>query len=217
MIIFGANGRVGRKLVEYAFKAGYKVTAFVRNSAQFPLGHLTDRVIEGDVLDAQAVMSAMAGHQVVMSSIGTRQLDEPVTTMSTAMQHIVAAMKAHGVWRIVGVAGAGILQDSRDQLRMDNSSFPQMFRHVSEDHLREWKILEASGLKWTLACPPYVPDGPRTGQYATKGDYQPHAVSSIFSADLADWMVREVMEEHYLRARVGISNVIASHESQTNA
>ncbi len=206
ILILGANGRVGRKLVEYAAQSGFQVTALVRDASRFEPGHLVKQVVEGDATDPAVLDRILPGQRAVLAAIGTRDIDQDVTVMTDMARNLIPAMKAHGVWRLVAVAGAGILQDAPDHLRMEHPSFPRMFRKVSEDHYRTWQLLQASDLKWTLACPPFVPDGPFTGQYETRGDYPPHAARQIYASDLADWMVKEMMNEQYLRARVGISN-----------
>lgn len=66
LIIFGATGIVGRRLVEQALAQGHQVTAFVRDAAKIGLSHPNVCMVTGDVLDEVSVQRAIQGQNVVL-------------------------------------------------------------------------------------------------------------------------------------------------------
>ena len=105
IVIFGANGRVGSRLVRELVKDGHEVRACVHGRHDFETGQNLE-VIEVDIYDANGVARAVQGQDVVVSTLGswgTKRKD----VLSSAMRHIIPAMKAHNVSRIITLTGAG--------------------------------------------------------------------------------------------------------------
>lgn len=157
IIVFGANGRVGTKVVYELLARGYDVRAFVRGHHSFESSrHL--EVIQGDIYDARAVRAAIDGCDAVISALGSWGTPKK-DILSTAMKHIVPAMHSLGVSRIISLTG----QDARDV--HDNPSwFQKMFhwfllrvaKQILEDgeaHIRE---LRESSLNWTVLRSPIM-------------------------------------------------------------
>uniref|UniRef100_S4RMM2 NAD(P)-binding domain-containing protein n=1 Tax=Petromyzon marinus TaxID=7757 RepID=S4RMM2_PETMA len=71
VVVFGATGMTGLEVLPQAVKAGYTVTAFVRNAALLPAG-LALEVVTGDVLNPEDVSRAVAGQDAVVIVLGTR-------------------------------------------------------------------------------------------------------------------------------------------------
>ncbi len=59
--LFGATGITGRQFLEEALAAGHEVVALVRDPAKFTVKSPLLTVIQGDVLDAQAVSRSLQG------------------------------------------------------------------------------------------------------------------------------------------------------------
>jgi len=55
IVVFGASGRMGIKVVEQALDAGHTVTSFLRTPSKFTLQHPKLTLFQGDVMDAAAV------------------------------------------------------------------------------------------------------------------------------------------------------------------
>jgi putative NADH-flavin reductase len=72
LLIFGATGKTGRKLVDQALAQGHAVTAFARDPAKIRTRHENLRVVQGDILDYDAVKSAVANQDAVVSALGVR-------------------------------------------------------------------------------------------------------------------------------------------------
>jgi putative NADH-flavin reductase len=107
LVIFGASGRTGQHLVRKALAAGYEVTALVRTPQKLEIVDPALRIVQGDATDPEAVNQAVAGNQVVLSALGpTRTSGDDM--LNKAMKNILAAMKQHGLRRVIVLTGAGV-------------------------------------------------------------------------------------------------------------
>ncbi|MBP7549937.1 MAG: SDR family oxidoreductase [Gemmatimonadaceae bacterium] len=200
--LFGATGRVGGRFLEYALADGHTVRALVRDA-----GKLEPRpgleVVQGDVLDAPTVDAVIAGTDAVVSGLGGAGIADPGEAQSQGMRNIVAGMARHGVRRVLGVAGGGILDSVEGGLRHDQPSFPAVFKLVSERHKQAWHAMRDSGLDWTMIATGDIVPGERTGVYRTLEDFLPEGGRRISVEDVADFLIRSLREGTHLRKRVG--------------
>jgi putative NADH-flavin reductase len=204
-IVFGSTGRTGKYLIQSALEAGFEVTAFARNPDAVAFRHPRLSLFQGDATNAVAVETAVAGQDAVIFAVGT---DLGQTNLrQTAMKNIIAAMQKNHVRRIIGIGGMGILQANEDQKIFQTEGFPKEYLAVSQDHNAAWEVLQQSGLDFTFVCPPNIHDGPFTGKFITQETYPPDGKFGIEAGDLADFMVKELVEPKYIGKRVGITAV----------
>ena len=200
--LFGATGRVGRRVLEYALADGHTVRALVRDPNKLaPRDGL--EIIQGDVLDAAAVARTVAGTDAVLSGLGGAGVQEPGEAQSQGMRNIVAAMQRHGVRRVLGVAGGGILDSPNGGLRHDQPTFPAIFKGVSARHKEAWIAMRDSGLDWTMIATGDIVPGERTGVYRTLEDFLPEKGNRISVEDVADFLVTELTARKHVQRRVG--------------
>ena len=72
LLVFGASGGTGTRLVQQALEQGHVVTAFARDPSRIRLTHANLRVVRGDVSATDIVETAVAGQDAVLSALGTR-------------------------------------------------------------------------------------------------------------------------------------------------
>lgn len=73
IIVFGATGGVGQYVVKQALEKGVEVTAFIRNPSKIELVHEQLYITQGDAFNKEEVTEAIAGHDVVVSCLGSSQ------------------------------------------------------------------------------------------------------------------------------------------------
>ena len=201
--LFGATGRVGGRVLEYALAELHTVRALVRTPAKLtPQPGL--EIVQGDVLDRRVVEAVVTGVDAVISAIGGAGVEDPGEAQSQGMRNIVAAMQHVGVQRVLGVAGSGILNSKKGGLRHDLPGFPAMFRKVSGRHQEAWEAMRDSRLDWTMAAAPDIVPGTRTRDYRTVEDFLPEKTPRISVEDVADFLLKELTEGKHIRKRVGI-------------
>ena len=113
--VFGSTGGTGLALLQQAIQRGHQVIAFARDQQKIPSLGPNPNVIQGDVLDRNAVKLAVDGADAVISALGVRLGQAPGTVRSDGTQNIVNALLAVGVKRFISVSTIGI-GDSRDRL-----------------------------------------------------------------------------------------------------
>ncbi len=108
LTILGSTGLVGKVLLGKALESGHHVKTLVREPAR--LGEYRERVehVVGDATDSEAVASALAGSEAVLSTVGPPQRNpgDP-RRYERAMQNVLDAIEAKGARRLVHVGGAG--------------------------------------------------------------------------------------------------------------
>ena len=207
LAIFGGSGRTGQHVVAQALAAGHDVTALTRGPAKLPADNSRLRAVIGNVQDAAAVAETLADAQAVISVLGPTR-NRPVFEVSAGMAHILAAMTAHGPRRLIVSLGAGVA-DPRDRPQafhhVMNFLVRRMARYVYEDMVQVDGQVRASGLDWTIVRVPRLTDGPRTGQVKA-GMVGQGVGPSVSRADLADFMLRQLADDTFLRQAPAISN-----------
>lgn len=205
IVVFGATGTVGRHIVDRALLQGHEVTAFARNAAPVALRHPRLSVIEGDVMLAGDVLSAVAGQEAVIVALGAGRNG---TVRSVGTQHVVDAMKRQGVRRLIvqSTLGAG---DSRPALNFfwKRIMFGLLLRPAYADHQRQEEIVAASGLDWTLVRPSAFTDGPATNNY--QHGFSPTLKGlalKISRADVAGFILRQLTDQTYLRRAANLTS-----------
>ena len=155
--VFGANGRVGNLVVGILLEQGHMVRAFVHGSTQFT-EHKNLEVIQGDIYSASEVSGAVAGSDAVVSTLGswgTKNKD----ILSVGMRHIIPAMNAHGVSRIISLTGADADADGdRHSLLhyFSKTLFGLAAGKVLQDGEKHMELLAESGLEWTVIRSPVM-------------------------------------------------------------
>jgi putative NADH-flavin reductase len=207
IVIFGASGRTGKPMLERALAAGHEVTAFVRNPSNIATTHERLRVMAGDVLDQQAVAEAIKGQDAVLLVLGhTKSSPKDILTRGT--EHVLAAMKQHGVRRLINITGAGVA-DPNDQPRLFNKFMSFLLKRLAADLLadseRQTRMIRESGLDWTIVRVPVLNDNPPSGN--VRAGYVGNGTGArIARADVADFMLRQLDDASYLHKAPMISN-----------
>jgi nucleoside-diphosphate-sugar epimerase len=205
--VFGATGRTGRHVVEKALEAGHGVTAFARTPSK--LGMEEDRlgVVQGDVLEREAVGKAIAEADAVISVLGPTK-NEPTYTISRGTAHILDAMREHGVPRFIVSVGAGV-RDPRDEPGLLDRAIGALLkltsRHVYEDMRRVAARVRGSDREWTLVRVPMLTDAPGDGE--VRAGYLGKDVGARLSReDMAEFMVKQLTDDSYVREAPVISD-----------
>lgn len=204
IIIFGATGSVGRHLVDQALAQGYNVTAFARHPVASDHVHRNLTWHAGDVLDADAVDAAVAGHDAVLIALGAGRKGG---VRAAGTKNVIDAMARHGVKRLVceTTLGAG---DSRDVLNFfwKRLMFGLLLRPAYADHQLQEASIRDSGLDWVIVRPAAFTDGPATGAYREGFPATEKGLTfKISRADVAEFMLRQLTDDTWLRRTPGLS------------
>lgn len=204
--VFGATGRTGLPLVRKLLDAGYAVRALARTPAKLGLDHERLEVVQGDYRDAEAVARTIAGTRAVVNLVGhVKGSDSDVLTVG--MTHVVTAMRAEGIERVVNLTGAGV-EHPDDRPKLVDKIFRRVmrtfFRDVITDATESSFVLRASGLAYTNVRAPRLTEG------AAKGTREVGMVGQINASltreDLADFLLEVLREGRYVGEEPAVSN-----------
>jgi len=206
IIVFGASGRTGRKIVEQGIERGHHVTAFVRNPEKLKLA--SDRIIiaKGDVMDATSVDAAVKDHDAILIAIGHQRYLGPSKILSEGTRNILRAAQEHRVRRIVCETSLGV-GDSIGRLGLYYTLFviPVILPFYWTDKGRQEKVLRGSNLDWVIVRPGQLTNGRKRGTYKHGPKVGNYLWSvAISRADVADFMLNQLGETPYFRTAVGV-------------
>ena len=159
--------------MERAIAEGHEVTAFVRNPSRMGARHERLRVIAGDAFDPVRVLEAVAGNEAVISVLGARRLSNPLHPgspgdpkgpASVGSENIVAAMRQHGLKRLVCQTAWGV-GESKEGAGVAGSFFmkvlvPPLLRDEYADKEAQEKVVRQSDLEWIIVRPMLLTNGP---------------------------------------------------------
>lgn len=197
--LFGATGKTGHRVLTRALAAGCEVRALVRDPAKLVTTSPALTVIRGDVLDADAVDQAVAGSDAVLSLFGQVK-GSPPTLQAEGNQLIVDAMGRHEVKRIVTLSGGGLsapLDRPGPADRVIRFLLKTLSGHVLADAEQHLRVLEASGLEWTVVRGPRLTEKPGAGTYRV-GWVGVDASTQISRDDLADFILTQVEDRTFI-------------------
>ena len=212
LVIFGPTGGTGRRLVERAIAEGHDVTAFVRNPQRLTARHERLRIVVGDAFDQDSVGEAVAGNEAVICVLGSRKPSNPLFphrpgdphgVASAGSENIISAMKEHGLRRFVCQSAWGVGESKRDP-DFAGAFFmrvlvPPLLRDEYADKEAQEKAIEASDLEWIIVRPMLLTNGPWTNDYRAGVDLTPGWRPYISRADVADFLMRQLTDDTFLR------------------
>jgi putative NADH-flavin reductase len=205
--IFGATGHAGQFILRDALSAGHSASVLVRNPSKLPPGKYNMTIHLGDASDSDNVEDTIFGQQAVISALGLTANAHP-GSVATAVAHIIEAMQANRVKRIVAIAGAGILLDKGGGMRIDSPTYPEQYRVYGMEHRRVYEALQGSDLDWTLICPPTMYDvepGSAAGELRCELDTMPEHGKRAAYAAVARFALEALTADEYIRRRVGVA------------
>lgn len=202
IIVFGATGGVGQLVVKQAVEKGFEVTAFVRTPAKLEVSHENLSVIKGDAFHPAEVAAAIAGHDAVVSCLGSSQGMKKSTELEEMIRNIVTGMQEHNVKRIVYTASAGV---HNELTGVSGKLIMKMLKNALTDHRAAADYIEANGLTYTIVRPMGLTDGDFTGQYKEATTGVPEKAKSIPRADVAHFIVKALTDAQYENASIGIA------------
>ncbi|GGF16200.1 hypothetical protein GCM10010954_13550 [Halobacillus andaensis] len=201
--IFGATGRVGSRVTNFALQEGFEVKALVRDIEKAESMISGAQFINGEATDLIAVEQTIEGCDLVFSALNTDKTD----TLSTAKPLIIQTMLKHDISRIITIGTAGILNSrfEKGKYRYQSNESKRRSTFAAEEHEKAYQALNKSTLDWVILCPTYLPDGDSEGKVRYEENYLPEDGKKITVTDTALFALEEIKKEEFHHTRVGLS------------
>ena len=210
IVLFGATGLTGNEILKQAIDDGHKVTIIVRNLNSIEIKHSNLTIKEGDILNLQSFEDDLKDSDVVISAVGTgtsfSKARKPTTLYSEGFRNIVKAMRKHKINRFVALLSVGTIPDPNEAL-IHKIMIRPMLKGTYEDMRRAESFLtECEDIDWTGIRPLRLNNKPRTGKYRTAKDILPPKGVNISRADVAEFILKQMDSEDYIRGYVTIAD-----------
>lgn len=202
IIVCGATGGVGKSVVRQSLDAGLEVTAFVRTPSKLGVTHEKLNVVKGDAFDKAAVSAAIAGHDAVVSCVGSSKGMKQSEEIQTMAKNIVEGMKENNVDRIVYTASAGVHNELKGIM---GKVIMQLLKNALIDHRAAVGHIQDAGLNYTIVRPMGLTDKEFTGKYREEVSGVPVKSSSIPRADVAHFIVKALTDSKYENSSIGLA------------
>jgi putative NADH-flavin reductase len=178
VVVYGATGNIGSKIVAEALDRGHDVIGVSRDRSRLSVDHANFTAVDGDVNDLDSMLGIITGTDVVVLSVrgyGPNNLPEETTNNRSSLTFIQAARQL-GEASPRGIhLGGGSTLNSNGQLLLETRSAVE----GTQQHGLAWghwftlqNYRAADDVKWTVITPSggYIPDGERTGTFRTGED-----------------------------------------------
>jgi putative NADH-flavin reductase len=156
ILVIGSTGGSGRAAVEHLKAQGHEVTAFSRQGG-------------ADVMNAADVERAVQGQDAVVVTLGISEnplrvrlfgpARTPLDVRSAGTRNVIAAMRKHGVRKLVVQTSYGV-GETRDRLGfVDRMFFKLILKPQIADTEKQTEEVSHSGLDWVMVQPVHLTDG----------------------------------------------------------
>ncbi|MDO3411401.1 NAD(P)H-binding protein [Saccharibacillus sp. CPCC 101409] len=207
ILVLGAGGTIGRRIVEEALNRKCEVKALLRDPSLIGAQHDELTALKGDLLEPGEVARAAAGCDAVVSAFGLEAGEGRM--LAEAARMIVEGTRAAGVERLIVAGGAGTLFASPGVRLMDTPDYPEELRPLALAHAEAYEIYARSDLDWTYASPAaWIEPGRRTGNFRIGTmllvtDDEGH--SRISAEDFAAALIDELDDPNFIRSRFTVA------------
>ena len=214
VLVIGATGGSGRATVEELLEGGHEVTAFSRHADAIELHSTRLHLLPGDALDPAQVEWAVAGKDAVVVALGVHdnplkvrlhRSKTPVDVCSRGTRNAIAAMKKHGVRKLVVLSAYGV-GETRERLPWPNRLAFALFikDQIADKELQEREVRD-SGLDWVIVQPVWLTNGgPRPETHAsTTGEV---ARARIPRRNVGRFLAAAVEDDRCLQRSVALSS-----------
>jgi uncharacterized protein len=201
IVVFGAAGRLGHRIVAEASSRGHAVTSVVRESEA---RSVSASVVAGDSTSEGSVRALAGGADVLVSAVGGPDKTIYLRTAQTLVETLRPMRSAP---RIIHSGGGGSLLDADGVRFVDAPGFPPELREEVLGQAAALDFYRAStGVTWTYMSPPpgnFAP-GERVGRYRVGTEHpvtDEHGNFGISFEDYAVALVDEIETPAHLNSR----------------
>lgn len=205
VVLFGATGKSGTRLLNELVSRGHQVTAVARDTSKLSATSNV-QVKQDDLSDALRTAEVIRGADAVISAYAPPA--ERTDDLIGVTQRQVEAVRRAGVDRLLVVGGAGGLEVAPGVSLIDSGHLPAPYLPIATSHVKALDVLRNSDVNWTYVAPAaYFEPGTRTGKFRVGSDELitgANGESRISMEDYAIAMVDELEKGANRRKRVSV-------------
>ena len=130
LVVFGATGNVGQRVVAEALRRGHEVVGVVRDPDAVQSPDKRVRLVKGDATNADSVAKVTRGADAVVSAISPRPNARglPAPSLAANSHALIKGLREAKVKRVLYVGGASSLEVAPGKALADMPDFPEVYR-----------------------------------------------------------------------------------------
>ena len=204
VVLYGATGKSGIRILTELLSRGHDVTAVARKLIGIPANVKTAK---DDLSDVNKIAAVISGADAVVSAYAPPQ-DDTDQLLGVTEREIDAVRKAGKNIRLIVVGGAGSLEVAPGVTVLQSGHLPAEWVPIATSHAKALALLKASDINWTYFSPAaFFEPGTRTGKFRLGTDQlisDAEGNSRISMEDYAIALVDELEKPAHPRARFTI-------------
>lgn len=204
ILLVGASGMIGSRVLAEATSRGHHVTAAARHPEKIVAGPNV-RAVKLDATDKAALTALAKDADVIVTATSPRGGGDPIQEAKAVGDAAIAAAKATGK-RLFVVGGAGSLKTADGKSVAD--TLPAAYRGEALAMRGVLESLKTSGADWTFFSPAMsIAPGQKTGKFRLGTDTviaDDNGNSKISAEDFAVALVNELETPKYHRSQMTI-------------
>ena len=217
ILVYGATGKVGSRVVEEALNRGHLVTAVSRDPSRITNIHDHLTAVQGDILDPESVASLVVDQDIVIVSvrgIAGKSKDPNDAVPRIGIEMVVNALRdmEDAAGRVIHVGGSGSLEVEAGVVYADKLPKVLLPKKLELEIAGQVLALEylrtVTDVEWSYATPAKnFTNGERTGVFRIGGDQlleDSRGRSRISRADFAVALIDEAENAEYVRQRFSV-------------
>jgi putative NADH-flavin reductase len=161
VVLYGASGNAGSRILHELQSRGHDVTAAVRNPEKLPAG---TRAVRDDLSNVDRIAEIIAGADAVISAYMPPPDDTDKLVAATG--RLVDAVRKAGSPRLIVVGGAASLEVAPGVTLLASGHVPAAWLPIATSHARTLDLLKSTDIRWTYFSPAgFFEPGQRTGKF----------------------------------------------------
>lgn len=205
VVLFGATGRTGSRILEELLRRGHQVVAVARDTSKLsPAENVS--VAQDDLRDAGATAAVLRGADAAVSAYAPPP--DNTDELLTVTKILIQAVKQAGTPRLLVVGGAASLYVAPGVTLLESGHLPEEWRAIALSHSKALELLRSSDIDWTYFSPAaFLEPGARSGKFRLGKDdliADAQGQSRISMEDYAIALVDELERPAHRKARFTI-------------
>ncbi|MGX9461192.1 NAD(P)-dependent oxidoreductase [Shewanella sp. A14] len=207
--VLGATGWIGGTIMQEAISRGHDVVAVVRDKSKVSQ-NVAVRTLDLTTMTSDAVASAFADVDVVITSIGGRAAQNHQVVAQTAKQ-LLQYLPQAGAPRLLWVGGAGSLDVAPGVTLVSTPEFPEDYKAEAIAQGEALAVFRDthSAIEWTYVSPAAnIFPGESEGPYRLGGDEfftDAQGQSRVSVVDYAKAMLDEAESAKHINQRISVA------------
>ena len=206
VVLFGASGMIGSRVLNELVSRGHTVTAAARDPEKIAAGEGVTAV-QADADEPESVAAAADGADAAVCAIAPPQ--ENPNAIVSIVSSLMDGLGRAGVKRLIVVGGAGSLEVATGIQIVDTPEFPAQWLGIARAHRDILPLLKASRFEWSYFSPAsLIQPGERTGKYRLGGKElltDANGESRISAEDYAIALVDELERPRHINQQFTIA------------